>query len=35
MEDFLGMTNVADILEVGEMCFEDVSGGKIVVHQHF
>ncbi|KZS94509.1 clathrin heavy chain 1 [Sistotremastrum niveocremeum HHB9708] len=23
MEDFLGMTNVADILEVGEKCFED------------
>jgi clathrin heavy chain len=22
MEDFLGMTNVADILEVGEKCFE-------------
>jgi len=22
-EDFLGMTNVADILEVGEKCFED------------
>ena len=23
MEDFLGMTNVADILQVGEKCFED------------
>ena len=23
MEDFLGMMNVADILEVGEKCFED------------
>ena len=23
MEDFLSMTNVADILEVGEKCFED------------
>jgi len=23
MEDFLGMTNVADVLEVGEKCFED------------
>jgi clathrin heavy chain len=23
MEDFLGMTNVADILEVGGKCFED------------
>ncbi|KAF8518034.1 hypothetical protein BU17DRAFT_76299 [Hysterangium stoloniferum] len=23
MEDFLGMTNVADILEVGEKCFQD------------
>lgn len=23
MEDFLGMTNVADILEVGEKCFND------------
>jgi clathrin heavy chain len=23
MEDFLGMTNVADILELGEKCFED------------
>lgn len=23
MEDFLNMTNVADILEVGEKCFED------------
>ena len=23
MEDFLAMTNVADILEVGEKCFED------------
>lgn len=23
MEDFLGMTNVADILVVGEKCFED------------
>jgi clathrin heavy chain len=23
MEDFLGMANVADILEVGEKCFED------------
>jgi len=23
MEDFLGFTNVADILEVGEKCFED------------
>jgi clathrin heavy chain len=23
MEDFLGMTNVADILEIGEKCFED------------
>lgn len=23
MEEFLGMTNVADVLEVGEKCFED------------
>jgi len=23
MEDFLGMTNVADVLEVGEKCFND------------
>ena len=23
MEDFLNMTNIADILEVGEKCFED------------
>jgi clathrin heavy chain len=23
VEDFLGMTNVANILEVGEKCFED------------
>ena len=23
MEDFLAMTNVADVLEVGEKCFED------------
>ncbi len=23
MEDFLGMTNVADILDVGEKCFND------------
>jgi clathrin heavy chain len=23
MEDFLGMRNVADILKIGEKCFED------------
>jgi hypothetical protein len=23
MEDFLSMTNIADVLEVGEKCFED------------
>jgi hypothetical protein len=36
MEDFLGMTNVADILEVGEKCFEDelYSCRQTTVYQH-
>ena len=28
--DFLGITNVADILEVGEKCFEEMSCNKLL-----
>jgi clathrin heavy chain len=37
MEDFLGMTNVADVLEVGEKCFEDelYQAAKLLFTKHF
>jgi clathrin heavy chain len=34
MEDFLAMTNVADILEVGEKCFEDELY-QAAIHEYF